>query len=768
MSHEKVSTTHHFEHHIPKYSCNYLFFPKETRISSPIIIVVHSSRILFFWPHAAQQNQMYTLTHHRCASLESRIQTILSSYQASLTSPNQQSLLDAPPSPIVRAFAGASQQSNPNIASSSASNNPFNDQSGLFSSLGGEGFAGRVIEQVKDTVGKMLHFGGGAASVPGGEEEAQHTRITPSSNTASSQDTHLLNDSLQRNDARTIITTTAPDGDITRDDADLSTTSLEASDVRPSTNMSLLDRRRHRDNVRNGALSPLPSSLRASTGNRRSKSSPLPKHHPHSASSSLLYSWEKRRKSIREFADRFPNVAAIFEAERLISKQIKDQLQELLLVALQCSEALNYYSALRYRSMLYRLTHTTPWHWLKQLGRWIASKKTLSVAQEEMDKATALEQLLDEICTRIGELNCELLNRFDNVSNVDEAYDVLVHFSLFVYDTYLRTEDDSEDNAPNIESVRDMLEIIDQYERYHVEWIAEKRKHLKESQVPSYISRHWIYYTTFSLVSFGICRYLYNNYDTLQPMVAHSADLVWQNVNQRLLVPMKEAYHIIRFEDKQTMIDAHKLETSRETLAHMVQNYLRDTGYGENMKMYVTKAYNGDISPVMENYTQHIRSPILCSISTPLITEMLIQMQSLQVDMLKIMSGIGDVMTSNALNMELMALVPVVILVSGISLSVVLYQKNQDTTVQNNIKDHLLAMDKIINSNLHAIGGLSAREHGKVFFHSSCCLMHSTTVYDQMQQKTLFADYTELSSPELSMIQKYNVVQRIYKQLQTV
>lgn len=465
--------------------------------------------------------------------------------------------------------------------------------------------------------------------------------------------------------------------------------------------------------------------------------------------------WNVVQEDVRAKANEYPVPAAIHEAERLINKRFKTQLEEMLRFAVQCSEALEYYSSLQYKPMFYRLMHTTPLHWVRQIFKWISSQELKSIKQEEMEKAEELESLLDEVCTRIGEMN-RMLHLFEKVSSLDMTVKAVVKLGQRMNNSFIK------DNYLQCETVADACAIIDRYEEVHATWIQEKKRQLSECHVPNYFSRHWLYYSSVAIV--GVCsvRYLNHHYDTLQPLVSQGWSIIVTNINQRLIVPMKETYNILRFNNKLSGIDAQKLEEGKKNLSEMIKNYLIDIKSTDNLELYIQKAYDGDISPAMENYVKNIRHPLLNLFSTSLTTELLIQLQSLQLDMLKVMSNVGDVMQSNALNVELMALMPVVILFSSIFLSVSFYQRSQDHSIHNLIQTHLFEMDKIMNSNLNN-KKLSAKDLGKVFYHSSCCIRYSQIIMDQIQQKSLFSDISELNYLEWSSQQKYNVINRLYK-----
>jgi hypothetical protein len=237
--------------------------------------------------------------------------------------------------------------------------------------------------------------------------------------------------------------------------------------------------------------------------------------------------------------------------------------------------------------------------------------------------------------------------------------------------------------------------------------------------------------------------------------------------------PLMNIYRTIRYDEAAIGIQASasNLESQRNALAIMVMDYMKhhrpeEIASPERARQIVELARNNDLSPVMSDYAAMVASPVKSAVFGSLIQLLLIQVHKLKVDAEKSVIMMDQLMRANELNFQLLALVPAILGVGGLSWWFYrLTHPRLNPKVLGSIRKHLREIAIVVNSyNVPEAPAVSWQDAGRLVFRVNC-IQELAAELPEEERDCIIADTQEVLDTSFTIHQKLSTINRIYHNL---
>jgi len=246
--------------------------------------------------------------------------------------------------------------------------------------------------------------------------------------------------------------------------------------------------------------------------------------------------------------------------------------------------------------------------------------------------------------------------------------------------------------------------------------------------------------------------------------------------------PIKRIYRTIRYDEATLGINASKsnLEAERDALEKMVVEYMEkmhpeDIATSEEYREVCKQASEGNLSLIIDDYAESIKSPIKNSLFGNLLQLVLIQVHKLKVDAEKGVVVMDQLMRANELNFQLLTLFPAVLVIGsigtwlynwmypGVDPKVVAEIRHQFREVAIIINSYNTS-DKSKSNKSDSQSGLSGRDLGRLVYCINC-VQELADKLPATERQYLIMDSQELLNSEFNISQKLVTVDRVYHNL---
>ncbi|PVV02915.1 hypothetical protein BB560_002615 [Smittium megazygosporum] len=335
---------------------------------------------------------------------------------------------------------------------------------------------------------------------------------------------------------------------------------------------------------------------------------------------------------------------------------------------------------------------------------------------------------------------------------------------------------------------------------------------IAKNKRPNFLTRAWIPTLAVGYSSFYFSKFVIGNADSIVSYFYQCSDIIVNYVSRYILSPLKDAYNTIRYGTPiLSVVATDSLRSSAESLKLMSLNVLSSLQQLDQPQIdrISYEIDNGDISSIMEKYAKEIQHPIWNSLFGPLIPLILIQAQKANVDIQQALAALDKLLKSNELNFVFVSVAPAVFFLYLSSLASLNALKkysgdikmlradieaklvmrnidyllnkqlipisNQDTTdfeqkietEQNSNRLSNLglllchskklrrAMFSVLNSRRNGFLGLS--------LFSSSVFVFGGSIDKESMDLMLISDISELENHNFSILQKRNVLERMYR-----
>ncbi|PIA16557.1 NCA2-domain-containing protein [Coemansia reversa NRRL 1564] len=308
---------------------------------------------------------------------------------------------------------------------------------------------------------------------------------------------------------------------------------------------------------------------------------------------------------------------------------------------------------------------------------------------------------------------------------------------------------------------------------------------------PSLATRCWIPAVATLLGARWMSRYIAGHRNDLREWASDAVYTLRNYVSQYILAPLRSGYETIRYgKHTYSVMTQESLASDFESLENMVTGFASRFG-SVNPAEIRQRLTQGDLSDVMRVYTREMQQPFRNVIFGDLIQAMLIQVQKVKVDVGQTMAALDKLLKSNELNFLLLSTVPATLsiyaavewLSSRFSWWVSGGKRNMIISLQLVVRD----IDRLLNQGVASntptgdeMAQLPAVDQGRLIclthylrYHAlrlpnsaSAGRLRTETGWSQTLPftRTLFLqDICDMESAELGVLQKRNVIERMYK-----
>ncbi|KAF0852175.1 mitochondrial Complex V (CV) Nca2 regulatory protein (Atp6 and Atp8 expression) [Andalucia godoyi] len=300
------------------------------------------------------------------------------------------------------------------------------------------------------------------------------------------------------------------------------------------------------------------------------------------------------------------------------------------------------------------------------------------------------------------------------------------------------------------------------------------RELLHVHRPPSHFRRHWLFYVVFfGTATYGICQ-AYKHAEQLQSWTQEAKEALSRFFREHVYDPLHNLYEFVRYDKHKALIDQSSVDLSEEALRNMVKDFVRDSSDPLKQVKFTVESVENSVSegqllaPIVEAYEGEIRHPIRNLAFGDLPRLILIQIQKQKLDVERTLLALDHLLRNNEINLELVAMTPAFLVVSFLMYQVLTYRRKTDRRVFEMIRVSLLSIERVLNRSLHS--GLSEHDQGIVIlgFHRVRLLITWETDVSEYFEKEggrelLLDDLHEIVSPALTVTQRLNVVQRMFR-----
>jgi hypothetical protein len=284
-----------------------------------------------------------------------------------------------------------------------------------------------------------------------------------------------------------------------------------------------------------------------------------------------------------------------------------------------------------------------------------------------------LIELQEKFLDKIGELY-RAIQFMSNLDSLERSIDEFEHLGLSLA-AFLRFVPEPQ-AAPTGDS-NQFLQLLHGMVDDVPDFRVKVNVHLRPLQKPSHLRRYWLTYVV-GFVAVGLAgRYLYERRETVLRWVAESRHSLALFFDERVVQPIVSIYQYVfrTLTSRQTSATEQTLADSRRHLAAMLRDYgevyanelasVEGVTVEEFRRALPQRAAQGDMGIVMNKYRKDVERPVRQALSGELVRGMLLQVQKVKVDSEATILALNQVLDSNAINFQLMALVPAVFATSA-------------------------------------------------------------------------------------------------------
>lgn len=254
------------------------------------------------------------------------------------------------------------------------------------------------------------------------------------------------------------------------------------------------------------------------------------------------------------------------------------------------------------------------------------------------------------------------------MQNTNELYKILFNGSSVDYNA-------QSDLADVLELYSQMLNSFDDFQNH---W----KNQIQLYHRPTHFKRYFPYYICGGVITLYAIYRVYSNRTRIADSISSSYESLKFFVNEHLIVPLKTIY-ASTFESRSSAAAFENSQLnythSKKILEEMLEEFGREhadslaqieqLNPGEFLQTLNERATNEDMNLVMKYYQQEMNSPIRSALFGDLIKGILIQVQKVKVDGEGLIIQIDQLMRQNEINFSLLATIPVILLLTFLSIS---------------------------------------------------------------------------------------------------
>jgi len=291
-----------------------------------------------------------------------------------------------------------------------------------------------------------------------------------------------------------------------------------------------------------------------------------------------------------------------------------------------------------------------------------------------------------------------------------------------------------------------------------------------------WISRHWLSLTVGGIALAYAGYQGYYNWEHIKKALIEGKNAAFNFFNIHIKDSLYKMYQTIKYEtpsNKEELL--HSLEQDEKSLVRMVIDYnkerlalLEQNKLLSPLEIEIKRAQLAldptDISLIMESYEDEMKKPIFNSIFHDFLRLIFIQVQKQKTDVERLMIQVDQLMKSNELNFQIMALLPASLVVYFIYLAAT-RQKDLNHKVTKRIQIIFRETHILLNSNYSGPGNegvnhLKPIEYGRLIV--SLCRLQ--TASEKIESRIMFqSDLREIETENYSIQQRLNTVDRMYR-----
>lgn len=254
-------------------------------------------------------------------------------------------------------------------------------------------------------------------------------------------------------------------------------------------------------------------------------------------------------------------------------------------------------------------------------------------------------------------------------------------------------------------------------------------------------------------------------------------------LDRRLLVPARSIINDVLLNKRVSLTDKDALKDSIRSLTVMIDDFLSE--HKPKMSQHERKVLSSkmDMAPISLEYERELNRPIQNLLSGRIARLVLIQLQFVKKELLVSMQAIDDLFNANQVNLQLLAVTPVI-------MTILFMQTLGKTTfrvLKTSSRGRMIESSKIVSSNLRAkvrelerivimssgsrSGKLSEVEYGKflsVLYSIHDLLIVNRSNFDSQMLAQLQDDLRDLTTPTLDIKQHLTMIERLSRNYVTL
>ncbi|KAG7193714.1 Nuclear control of ATPase protein 2 [Scheffersomyces spartinae] len=183
---------------------------------------------------------------------------------------------------------------------------------------------------------------------------------------------------------------------------------------------------------------------------------------------------------------------------------------------------------------------------------------------------------------------------------------------------------------------------------------------------PSWLTRHWpVVLVALFWGPSTITSAYQNRYYILEWITKNIVDSVYGFITNWVVTPIKQMVGILQNDtnDMISILSKETLASDLDSLERMFIDYLHDQGEAVNINEVHQMVKNGDMTLIMSDYEQNIRSPLRSMVKGTLVRSLLIQLQKTKVDGALAISGIDKLIKSQQLVFGVVSIAPSMLII---------------------------------------------------------------------------------------------------------
>lgn len=292
----------------------------------------------------------------------------------------------------------------------------------------------------------------------------------------------------------------------------------------------------------------------------------------------------------------------------------------------------------------FELTNWSNWgHYVKEL-------LTLPIAIADLELTAKISRLNCDI-----KGNCQILNDYfihDGSSAATSSGESLMKL--------LSVETDSSTLTNSGDVSSSMIAMFDGYRSL----IGKIEK--QSAPPPSWLTRYWpVVFVSLFWGPSAITSTYQNRYLIIDWIKKNIVDTVRGFYVNWVVTPVKQMVGILQNDtnDMISILSKETLASDLDSLERMLIDYLRDQGESVNVGEVHQMVKNGDMTLIMSDYEQNIRSPLCSMVKGTLVRSLLIQLQKTKVDGALVINGIDKLIKSQQLVFGVVSIAPSMLII---------------------------------------------------------------------------------------------------------